>query len=63
MSSFRADLLSELVGYDLSTAEQQGWSSIRNGDLLELAPDRGFEVFLTRIPSKMPAWCPADAFR
>jgi len=44
-------LLRELVGHDLSTAQHQGWSGIRNGDLLDLAADRGFEVFLTADPS------------
>jgi len=37
----------ELVGHDISTVVEMGWSSIKNGVLLGLAGDAGFEVFLT----------------
>jgi Domain of unknown function (DUF5615) len=39
-------LARELVGHNVSTAQEQGWAGVKNGELLRLAADRGFEVFL-----------------
>jgi Domain of unknown function (DUF5615) len=36
----------EIVGHDVRTARQMGWSTIRNGELLTLAA-KEFEVFVT----------------
>ena len=35
-----------LVGHDVRTARQMGWTSIKNGELLALASER-FDVFVT----------------
>lgn len=37
----------DLVGHDVSTVVEMGWSGIKNGVLLRLAAATGFEVFLT----------------
>lgn len=39
-------LLRDLVGHDVRTARQMGWSEIRNGELLRLAAAQ-FDVFVT----------------
>lgn len=36
----------EIIGHDVKTARQMGWSTIKNGELLELAA-KEFEVFVT----------------
>lgn len=36
-----------LAGHEVSTAHEQGWSLLRNGDLLAVAEQAGFEVFVT----------------
>jgi len=36
----------EIVGHEVRTARQMGWSTIRNGELLALAA-KEFEVFVT----------------
>jgi len=36
----------DLVGHDVKTARQMGWSSIKNGELLALAA-QAFDVFVT----------------
>lgn len=36
-----------LIGHTVSTAFQQGWATLRNGDLLTAAEQAGFEVFVT----------------
>jgi predicted nuclease of predicted toxin-antitoxin system len=36
----------DLVGHEVKTARQMGWSSIKNGELLALAA-RAFDVFVT----------------
>jgi hypothetical protein len=36
-----------LVGHTVRTAWQQGWSTLRNGDLLLAAEEAGFELLLT----------------
>jgi len=35
-----------IVGHDVKTAQQMGWASIKNGELLALASER-FDVFVT----------------
>ena len=37
----------ELAGHDVRTVPEMGWSSKRNGELLQLMAAQGFEVFLT----------------
>jgi hypothetical protein len=39
-------LLRDIVGHDVKTARQMGWSTIKNGELLALAAKR-FDVFVT----------------
>lgn len=41
-------LAGELVGHEVSTVQNEGWSGVFNGELLARAADRGFEVFLTK---------------
>jgi predicted nuclease of predicted toxin-antitoxin system len=41
-----AELADELVGHDVRTVQQEGWSSLENGALLSLAARR-FSVFIT----------------
>ena len=36
-----------LGGHNVSTAAQQRWDDLRNGDLLKAAEDEGFEVLVT----------------
>jgi hypothetical protein len=36
----------DLVGHDIKTARQMGWTTIRNGELIALAAKQ-FDVFLT----------------
>ena len=36
-----------LSGHAVSTAYELGWSALKNGDLLRLAEDRGFDVLVT----------------
>lgn len=36
-----------LTGHDVVSAQKMGWSGIRNGKLLALAVENGFDVFLT----------------
>jgi hypothetical protein len=36
-----------LIGHLVVTAYERGWSSLRNGDLLDAAEREGFEVFVT----------------
>jgi hypothetical protein len=40
-------LARELKGHYTRTVAQQGWGGRHNGELLRLAEDAGFEVFLT----------------
>jgi hypothetical protein len=37
----------ELIGHDVRTAPEMGWASRRNGDLLRVAVDAGFDAFVT----------------
>ena len=36
-----------LQSHSVSTAYEQGWSSLKNGELLQSAEDNGFEVLVT----------------
>jgi hypothetical protein len=36
-----------LVGHSVRTAAQQGWAALRNGDLLMVAEEAGFDILLT----------------
>lgn len=36
-----------LTGHAISTAAQEGWDMLNNGDLLKAAEGAGFDVFLT----------------
>ena len=36
-----------LVGHDVRTAAQQGWDKLKNGELLTVAEEAGFELLLT----------------
>ena len=36
-----------LTGHNVTTADQHGWSKIRNGDLLDAADRNGTEIFIT----------------
>jgi len=40
-------LARELIGYQVSTVQQQGWSGVRNSELLRRAAAVPFEVFVT----------------
>ena len=43
----RYRLRPHLVGHTVRTAAQQGWSELRNGDLLTEAEKAGFEMLVT----------------
>ena len=36
-----------LVNHEVSTAHEQGWSQLQNGELIAAAEDSGFEIFVT----------------
>jgi hypothetical protein len=36
-----------LVGHDVRTAAQQGWDTLKNGELLTAAEEAGFDLVLT----------------
>jgi Domain of unknown function (DUF5615) len=40
-------LAREIGGHDVSTVQQRGWAGLKNGELLRIAADAGFEVFVT----------------
>lgn len=40
-------LAREIVGHEVTTARQQGWTTIKNGELLKLATDARFDAFVT----------------
>ncbi len=40
-------LARELIGHDVRTVRQQGWTGLGNGELLKRATADGFEVLLT----------------
>ena len=42
-----APLRRYLVGHEVQTAYERGWSDLSNGDLLRAAEDAGYQLFLT----------------
>jgi len=40
-------LARELIGHHVRAVQEEGWSGLKNGDLLQRAADGGFEVFVT----------------
>jgi predicted nuclease of predicted toxin-antitoxin system len=40
-------LARQLVGHDVRTVQQQGWTGMGNGELLRRAGADGFEIFVT----------------
>lgn len=42
-----APLRRSLSDYEVSTAYELGWSSLKNGDLIRLAETQGFDVLVT----------------
>jgi hypothetical protein len=40
-------LAREIVGHEVATAHRQGWTTIKNGELLKLAADAAFDAFVT----------------
>jgi hypothetical protein len=42
-----APLRKSLVNHEVTTAHEQGWSQLQNGELIATAEASGFEVFVT----------------
>jgi Domain of unknown function (DUF5615) len=40
-------LAREISGHDVSTVQQRGWAGLKNGELLRVGADAGFEVLVT----------------
>ena len=40
-------LAREIGGHDVSTVQQRGWAGLKNGELLRVGADAGFEVLIT----------------
>ena len=40
-------LRQHLAGHSVDTASEKGWSDLDNGDLIDLAEQEGYEVFVT----------------
>jgi len=40
-------LAREIVGHDVRTVQQRGWAGLKNGELLRVAADAGFDVLVT----------------
>jgi hypothetical protein len=40
-------LREHLAGHEIATAYEKGWSSFKNGDLLDAAEREGFEILVT----------------
>ena len=40
-------LAGEIGGHDVSTVQQCGWAGLKNGELLRVGADAGFEVLVT----------------
>ena len=47
MSSCHASCRGHLEGHEVRTVQQQRWAGTKNGELLRLAGEAGFESFLT----------------
>jgi hypothetical protein len=37
----------EIGGHDVSTVQQRGWAGLKNGELLRVGADAGFDVLVT----------------
>ncbi len=44
-------LVPYLVRHEARTVQEQGWAGLKNGELLNRAPQAGFEIFLTGDPN------------
>ena len=42
-----APLRKSLVNHQVTTAHEQGWSQLQNGELIAAAEDSGFDIFVT----------------
>ncbi|MBT9489745.1 MAG: hypothetical protein IV093_19735 [Rubrivivax sp.] len=42
-----APLRKVLLGHEVTTAHERGWSQLQNGELISAAEEAGFEVFVT----------------
>ncbi len=40
-------LAREIGGHDVSTVQQRGWAGLKNGELLRVAAEAGFEVLVS----------------
>ena len=40
-------LVREIRGHEVSTVQQWGWAGLKNGELLQVAADTGFQVVVT----------------
>jgi predicted nuclease of predicted toxin-antitoxin system len=40
-------LVREIRGHEVSTVQQRGWAGLKNGELLQVAADTGFQVLVT----------------
>jgi hypothetical protein len=47
MSNCRVILPGKSVVINVSTVQQRGWAGLKNGELLRVAADAGFEVLVT----------------
>lgn len=45
--SLPRQLAGELSGHDVTTVQSQGWSGIKNAELLRLAAEAGLGIFIT----------------
>ncbi|MEO6332340.1 MAG: DUF5615 family PIN-like protein [Gemmatimonadaceae bacterium] len=45
--SLPRELVAAIEGHEVRTVQDEGWSSISNGELLRRAAQSGFQVFLT----------------
>ena len=45
-------LAREIVGHDVSTVQQRGWAGLKNGELLRVAADAGFDFLVTADRSR-----------
>lgn len=42
-----APLRRHLIGHEVATAYEQGWSDLSNGELLKVAEEAGYQLFIT----------------
>lgn len=46
-------LVREITGHEVRTVGQEGWKGVKNGALLRLAAEAGFDAFIT-VDRKLP---------